>query len=128
MILDSSVIVAIVVQEPGWEDLVARLGAEPAVGVGAPTLTETAIVLTARLGKSAGPLLARFVQESQLTIVPFTDEHWRTAADAYVKFGKGRHPASLNFGDCLTYAVARLAGQPLLCRGVDFPKTDLPLA
>lgn len=128
MILDSSVIVAIVLQEPGWEALVGRVGAEPAVGVGAPTLTETAIVLTARLGKSAGPLLARFVQETQLTIVPFTDEHWRAAADAYVKFGKGRHPAALNFGDCLAYAVARLAGQPLLCRGVDFPKTDLPLA
>jgi ribonuclease VapC len=128
VILDSSVIVAIVLQEPGWEDLVGRLGAEPTIGVGAPTLTETAIVLTARLGKSASPLLARFIQESHLTIVPFTEEHWRTAADAYVKFGKGRHAAALNFGDCLTYAVARLAGQPLLCRGVDFPKTDLPLA
>jgi ribonuclease VapC len=128
LILDSSVIVAIVLQEAGWEGLVSRLAGEPTIGVGAPTLTETAIVLTARLGKSAGPLLARFIQESNLTIVPFTDEHWRAATDAYVRFGKGRHPASLNFGDCLTYAVARLAGQPLLCRGTDFEKTDLPLA
>ena len=106
----------------------SRLAGESTIGVGAPTLTETAIVLTARLGKNASPLLARFIQESHLTIVPFTDEHWRTAADAYMRFGKGRHAAALNFGDCLTYAVAHLAGQPLLCRGTDFPKTDLPLA
>lgn len=128
MILDSSVIVAIVLQEPGWQELVGRLGAEAPIGVGAPTLAETAIVLTARLGKNAGPLLARFIQETQLAIVPFTDQHWRSAADAYMKFGKGRHPAALNFGDCLSYAVARLAGQPLLCLGADFSKTDLPLA
>lgn len=128
MIVDSSAIVAVVLQEPGWEEIVGRLGTEATVGVGAPTLVETALVLTARLGRNAGPLLARFIQESQLTVVPFTEDHWRTAADAYTRFGKGRHPAALNFGDCLTYAVARLAAQPLLCRGGDFAKTDLVLA
>lgn len=128
MILDSSAIVAVVLQEPGWKEIVERLGSEPVAGVGAPTLAETAIVLTARLGRNAGPLLARFIQESQLTVVPFTEDHWRTAADAYTRFGKGRHAAGLNFGDCLAYAVARLSGQSLLCRGGDFAKTDLPLA
>ena len=59
-----------------------------------------------------------------MTVVPFTDEHWRVAVDAYVRFGKGRHAASLNFGDCL-YAVARLAEQALLFVGDDFPKTDV---
>jgi ribonuclease VapC len=128
VILDSSAIVAVVLREPGWEELLGRLGTESAVGVGAPTLVETALVLTARLGRNAGPLLARFIQESQVTVVAFSEEHWRTATDAYTRFGKGRHPAGLNFGDCLTYAVARLSGQPLLCRGGDFAKTDLPLA
>lgn len=128
MIVDSSAIVAVVLQEPGWAEIMDRLGAEPTIGVGAPTLAETAIVLTARLRKSAVPLLARFIQETQLTVIPFTQDHWRAAADAYAKFGKGRHAAGLNFGDCLTYAVARLSGQPLLCRGSDFSKTDLPLA
>lgn len=60
--------------------------------------------------------------------IPFGGEHWREAADAYLRFGKGRHKARLNFGDCLTYAVARLANEPLLFTGDDFPHTDLALA
>jgi ribonuclease VapC len=61
-------------------------------------------------------------------VVPFDDSHWALALDAYVRFGKGRHPSGLNFGDCLTYATAKLAGQPLLCIGDDFARTDLPRA
>jgi ribonuclease VapC len=68
------------------------------------------------------------VQEASLAIIPFTEDHWRVAVEAYARFGKGRHAASLNFGDCLTYAVARLAERPLLFVGSDFAKTDLPLA
>jgi ribonuclease VapC len=60
--------------------------------------------------------------------VPFGEGHWPVAVDAFIRFGKGRHPASLNFGDCLTYAVARLADQPLICVGDDFAKTDLTTA
>jgi ribonuclease VapC len=63
-----------------------------------------------------------------LSIIPFSEEHWRAAVDPYTRFGKGRHAAGLNFGDCLTYAVARLAGQPLLFVGDDFSKTDLSSA
>ena len=55
-------------------------------------------------------------------------EHWTVAADAYLAYGKGRHPARLNFGDCMTYAVAKLAEEPLLCLGDDFSATDLELA
>jgi ribonuclease VapC len=89
---------------------------------------ESEVVLTAKIGKKARTLLARFVQEAGLTIVPFGQEHWRAAIEAYASFGKGRHPAGLNFGDCLTYAVARLADQPLLFVGNDFSKTELPSA
>jgi ribonuclease VapC len=125
VIVDSSAIVAVVLREPGWEALVAKLGGEVASAIGAPTLTETGLVLTAKMGKRARIVLSRFLQETGLTVIPFAEEHWRIAVEAYARFGKGRHAAGLNFGDCLTYAVARLAEQPLLFVGDDFGKTDL---
>ena len=96
--------------------------------MGAPTLAETGIVLSSRLGREALTLLSLFVHETRLTVIPFGEEHWLAAAAAFQRFGKGRHRAGLNFGDCMTYAVARLSGQPLLCTGRDFPRADLPLA
>ncbi len=60
-------------------------------------------------------------------VIEFGDRHWKVALQAFARFGKGRHPAGLNLGDCLTYAVARLSGQPLLCVGDDFAQTDLAL-
>jgi ribonuclease VapC len=128
VIVDSSSLVALLLREPGWEPLLDRLAAEPSTGVGAPTLAETGIVLAARMGVSGRTLLARFVDESDLVVVPLGDEHWGVAVDAFLRFGKGRHPARLNYGDCLTYAVARLADEPLLCVGDDFARTDLTLA
>ena len=125
MIVDSSALVAIVLREPGWEELVVRLGADPAPAIGAPTLVETGLVLSATLGERSRSVLPRLLQEARLTVIPFAEEHWRIAVDAYRRFGRGRHAAGLNFGDCLTYAVAQLAGQPLLFVGDDFSKTDL---
>jgi ribonuclease VapC len=89
---------------------------------------ETGIVLAARLGRDPLPLLMRFLQEFDITPVPFGPDHWRESVEAYLRYGKGRHPAGLNLGDCCSYAVARLADQPLLCAGDDFPQTDLALA
>jgi ribonuclease VapC len=128
VILDSSAIVAILLRQPGYEPLLEHLAQEPAPGAGAPTLVETGIVLAAMLGASGHSLLARFVEESGLEVLPLGEEHWGTAVQAFLRFGKGRHPARLNFGDCLTYATAQLAGEPLLCLGEDFVKTDLVLA
>ncbi len=128
MILDTSALVAILIREPGWERIFDLLTGSPAVGVGAPTLAEAGIVLTTRMGVEGKRLLALFVMESEIEVVPFGDAHWKAAADAYRRYGKGRHRAALNFGDCLSYAVAKLAGQPLLCTGSDFPRTDLPIA
>jgi ribonuclease VapC len=125
VIVDSSALVAIVLREPGWEGLVERLGADPAPAIGAPTLVETGLVLSAKLGERSRSVLPRLLQEARLTVIPFAEEHWRIAVDAYRRFGRGRHAAGLNFGDCLTYAVAQLAGQPLLFVGDDFSKTDL---
>lgn len=129
MIVDSSALVAVLLREPGYEAVLDRLEDEPAAGVGAATLAETGIVLAARMGVRGRTLLARFVEESDLVVIPLSAEHWGVAVDAYLRYGKGqRHPARLNYGDCLTYAVARLAGEPLLCVGNDFPHTDLELA
>ena len=128
MILDSSAIVGIVLREPGYEGIVRKLAAAEALAVGAPTLTEAGIVLTARLGKDARGLLQGLLREWGAETVSFGEEHWREAVTAYARFGRARHEAQLNFGDCMAYAVAKLAGEPLLCTGGDFPKTDLDLA
>ena len=127
MILDSSAIVALLLAEPGHEELLERLRASDIVAVGALTLAETAIVLGGRLGVPGRTLVARFVEENEIVVVPFAREHWQAAVDAFLRFGKGRHRAGLNFGDCLTYATARLADEPLLALGGDFAQTDLAL-
>lgn len=128
MIVDSSAVVAILLKEPGYARLRDRLAAAEQVRVGAPTVTESSLVLCSRLGRAGKTLLARFLQEAEIEVVAFTAEHWTVAADAFIAYGKGRHRAGLNFGDCMAYAVARLAGEPLLCLGDDFPTTDLELA
>jgi ribonuclease VapC len=128
VIIDSSAIVAIVLREPGWERLVDRIGSRDTCAIGAPTLVETGLVLTAKMGKKASSVLSRLLQETGITTIPFAEEHWQMAVEAYARFGKGRHAAGLNFGDCLTYAVARLAERPLLFVGDDFSRTDLTAA
>ena len=128
MILDSSAIVAIVYREPEFETLVRKLRKADVIGIGAPTATETGIVLQARLGIDGRNLLERFLQEFDIQIVPFEDAHWREAMDAYRRFGKGRHPAALNFGDCLSYATASILSQPLLFVGNAFSQTDIASA
>lgn len=128
MILDTSVIVAIVLREPGYEELVGKLRSTDSLGIGTPTLTEAGIVLSARLGIEPQALLDRFLRDFGVVPVAFGEQHWREALDAFRRFGKGRHPASLNFGDCLSYAAARVADHPLLFVGDDFSHTDIEAA
>jgi ribonuclease VapC len=128
MIIDSSAILAIVGKEPGYERLLRALAHAQRTRIGAPTRLETGIVMTARFGPRGKTALSRFLQENAITTVAFGEEHAAESLDAYSRFGKGRHAAALNFGDCCTYAIASLAGEPLLCTGDDFVKTDLPLA
>ncbi len=128
MILDSSAVVAVLFQEPGYEALLEKILATGEVSIGAPSLTETAIVVSARLGTDARPLLSRFLREGAIETLPLGEAQFGVAVGAWLQFGRGRHPANLNFGDCLAYATARLAGRPLLCMGDDFSRTDLSLA
>ena len=128
MIVDTSALLAIFFDEPERDEFLQKIGASEIVGVGAPTLAEIAIVVAARIGAQGPRQLAQIVEQANFLVVPFDTPHWQVAAAAWLRFGRGRHAAALNLGDCLTYATARLAGRPLLFKGNDFSKTDLALA
>jgi ribonuclease VapC len=128
VILDTSAIVAIALREPGHEELVAKLRAASTLGIGTPTLTETGMVLSSRLGVEPQAVLDRFLRDFGVVPVAFGELHWREALEAFRRFGKGRHPAALNFGDCLSYATAKVANHPLLFVGNDFARTDIEAA
>lgn len=125
MTVDSSALVAILFAEPGCLDLVDRILQADHVRIGAPTLTETSIVLAGRRQKPAGGEVEGLIKELGITVVPFGEAEWRAAVDAFLRFGRGRHPAALNFGDCLAYATAINAGDTLLFVGDDFARTDV---
>ena len=125
MIVDTSAVIAIIFKEPGYQKIIEKLVEAQYLGIGTPTLAETGIVLSARLGVGARSLLEGLIQELGIIQIPFGEKHWREAIAAYNHYGRGRHPARLNFGDCLSYATAKLSGRPLLFVGDDFTKTDL---
>jgi len=128
VILDASALIAIVLDEPEREILVAKINAADTIAVGAPTLVEAVIVLSARAGQDVSAVLMELLASADAIVIEFGQRHWREAVSAWGRFGKGRHPAGLNFGDCLTYATALVAGEALLAKGDDFTQTDIPLA
>ena len=125
MTLDSSALVAILLSEAGSLDLVDRILEADAVRIGAPTLVETGMVFSARRGSASTREVENLVKELGVTVVPFAEPEWHAAMDAFQRFGRGRHPAALNFGDCLAYATAAVAGDTLLFVGEDFRRTDI---
>ena len=131
MLLDSSALVALITAEGSAPAVFDALAAAPSSAIGAPTLVEAAMVLTGRRAAgspAAASDLALVMAHFEIAVIPFAAEHWPVAWVAFLRYGKGRHPAGLNLGDCLTYAVAKLSGQALLCVGGDFAQTDLLLA
>ena len=128
MVIDSSALLAVHLKQPGFEECLEKIARAPILMIGAPTLLETTMVLLARLGEGGRSAVARSVRHLRIQVVPFTEEHSEVAADAFVRYGKGRNPAALNFGDCMSYAVAAVSGLPLLYTGNDFTKTDIPAA
>jgi ribonuclease VapC len=124
MTLDSSALIAVLFAEPGYLAVVDRILDAEAVRVGAPTLVETTMVFAARRGKP-GREVDELIRELAITVVPFGESEWHAAARAFERYGRGRHKASLNFGDCLAYASAAVAGDSLLFVGDDFRHTDL---
>jgi ribonuclease VapC len=128
MVLDSSAIVAIHLREIGHQRLLGKIDVAEVIVVGVPTLLEAIMVLSARLSQDARPMIFAFLRRLQCEVVPFNEEHLDVAVTAFVRFGRGRHLAALNFGDCMSYAVASVAGMPLLFTGEDFSRTDIESA
>ena len=125
MTLDSSALIAILFSESGHLDLVDRILMAESVRVVAPTLVETNMVLAGRRRTAAVGEVDALVQELGVTVVPFGEREWHAAVAAFLRFGRGRHAAALNFGDCLAYAAAVVANDSLLFVGGDFGLTDV---
>lgn len=125
MVIDSSVLLQILFEEPGAEEAVLTLGRASNLIMASPTLLETEIVYGSRRGFNSGEV-AELALRLGIALRPFTAEHVMEAKLAYARFGKGQgHPAQLNFGDCVSYALAKVAGRPLAFKGDDFNLTDL---
>ncbi|MEQ1887365.1 MAG: type II toxin-antitoxin system VapC family toxin [Bryobacteraceae bacterium] len=132
MILDSSALVSVILREPGHEAVLGRMTGsrsdpEP-LGIGAATLVEVMLVLSNRLHGDPTAELTELLRALEVEVLPFTEEHSLVAIRAYARYGKGRHKAALNYGDCMAYAIAKVAGQPLLFVGADFRYTDVQAA
>jgi ribonuclease VapC len=128
MTLDSSALVAVLFGEPGHLELIDRILAADHVRVGAPTLAETSLVFAGRRQAPGAAEVEELARELAVTVVPFGEAEYRVAVDAFIRFGRGRHKAALNFGDCLAYASAVVAGDSLLYVGDDFTHTDVRAA
>ncbi len=125
MVIDTSALVAILSLEPEAARLAQAIEADPTRLISAATLLEAGIVMEARLGAAGGKELDLLVAKAGVVIEPLTADQASTAREAWRRFGKGRHAAALNFGDCCSYALARATGEPLLFKGTDFANTDI---
>jgi ribonuclease VapC len=125
VIVDTSALIAILAREPGFEILDDAITRAPTCRLSAAGFVETSIVLESRGGADARRFLESLLRRAAVSIEPVTAEQALLAREAYSDYGKGRHPARLNFGDCFSYALAKATGEPLLFTGDDFSKTDV---
>lgn len=128
MVLDTSALVAILTDEPEAARLEAAFDADPVRLISAANLLEATIVIETRYGRAGGAELDLLLYKAQVEVVVVDAEQSELAREAWRRFGKGRHPAGLNFGDCFAYALARQRGQSLLFKGDDFGRTDVRVA
>ena len=128
MVIDTSALLAIFLAEAERKPFLDQIIQAEARQISAANLLETGIVLEAKRGEAGGREFDLFVVRAQLQIVPVDAEQVEIARSAWRKYGKGRHPAGLNFGDCFAYALAKVSGEPLLAKGEDFSQTDIQLA
>ncbi|MCP3468118.1 type II toxin-antitoxin system VapC family toxin [Bradyrhizobium sp. CCGUVB23] len=128
MVIDTSAIVAIAFNEPEAKSFRERIADDPVRLISAATVLEAAMVIETRLGEPGGAELDLWLHKADVEIVAVTADHADQARRAWRRYGKGRHPAGLNFGDCFSYALAALTGEPLLFKGNDFVQTDVETA
>ena len=127
MVIDTSALLAILLGEPERGAFLKLLSESETRLLSAANALETAIVVETRRGVAAGGELDLFLQRTKIEIVAVDVEQVAIARLAWRKFGKGRHTAGLNFGDCFAYALAKMSSEPLLAKGADFRQTDLPV-
>jgi len=125
MILDSSSLIAILANEPDSELYVQAISRAPRCRISAATFVELSIVIESQFPMEVQRQCDALFRRVGIGIEPVTAEQAYLARQAFHDFGKGRHPAGLNFGDCFAYALAKQTGEPLLFKGNDFKKTDL---
>ena len=126
--MDASALLAILLGEPEQEHFIEMLALANRRMVSATTVVECGLVLTSRRGEGGVSRLNSLLHEARIEIAAVDSEQARSAIDAFRRFGKGRHPAGLNLGDCFAYALAAATGEPLLYKGDDFAKTDIAAA
>lgn len=125
MIIDTSAIIAILFSEADARVYADAITKADSCRISAATFVETAIVVEAQTRDNGGRQLDAFIRRASVAIEPVTEEQAYMARQAFIDFGKGRHPASLNYGDCFSYALSKATREPLLFKGKDFAKTDL---
>lgn len=128
MILDTSALVAILYREPEAQAFVQAIHDAESSRISVASYVELSIVVENQLGPEGMRQAEAFFRRAGITIEPVTVEHGELARQAFLDFGKGRHKAALNFGDCFSYALAKATGEPLLFKGNDFPLTDIEAA
>ena len=128
MVLDTSALLAMLLAEPERDAFIALLSKADDPLVSAATLVEASIVMRAKTGAAGVRDLDQLLVTAGVRCIAVDDEQARRARDAFARYGKGRSPAGLNFGDCFSYALARAADRPLLFKGDDFSKTDVTTA
>ena len=127
VVIDTSALLAILLGEPERGKFLQLLSESETRLLSAANALETAIVVESRRGEAAGRELDLFLHRTKIEIVAVDAEQFSIARFAWRKFGKGRHPAALNFGDCFAYALTKTSSEPLLAKGEDFQRTDLQL-
>ena len=128
MIVDSSALLAILYREPDAVRFEQAIAATANCRMSVANALEASIVVEGRGGMEAGDELDAFLESAGMELAPVTAEHLVAARRAWRRFGKGNHPAALNFGDCFAYALAEATGEPLLFKGDDFARTDIASA
>jgi ribonuclease VapC len=127
LVVDTSALAAILFGEPSRAWLLDHLAEAELREIAAPTVVELGIVVEARLGPRGAVLADQLLGDADIDVVPFTTSSAVEALAGWRRFGRGRHPAGLNLGDCFTYALAAETGSVVLCTGEDFAATDLPV-
>ncbi len=125
MVLDTSAILAILFDEPERRHFNELIEADGTRLISAATFLEAALVIESRRGEAAGRELDLLMHRAQISVVPVDAEQAEVARVAWRRYGKGRHAPGLNYGDCFSYALARVSGEPLLAKGEDFAQTDI---